>query len=1414
METAMSTPKPINNSTTDTVTLLEEPLEVHLRGRTEPGATRQSWKKADPVSSFRAVLNARGVGGMKEPVISWDAKATEQIACVVDIDVPKGGTPLPAHTVISQYFPESLPRPLCAFRSHGGGLKAIFVTVAGVPALDLASAWYLLAPLGEMRAWRAEVGHACRHPRGTRVTDGRVERCGPIAWFAPSARMVLPKETAAEATEDEVAHWLATRDLEMGRRSAANCPMPACGQVSATSGSDPIDINDRGIRCYRCSRFAGWGRLVHGSDGLAPLALAARERVHLGHQRTILAATHPHADPRLLRQGWWALLHAAAGCFPPPENGAPDYELYVETKLPLMASAMSSDLSVVRAVDNTWRQESSLLRREITTLTARALPWATSPVRVDEALDAVPLRGFQTVHAVNHGLLLPPDYRTPSNAILVRRGAALGELPAVDISRRPSTQHVAEAWEYLEQRLPGLHRGYLSALIAAALHAHLPTGMPPIAVVTGGSGSGKNTTIEIAASVVGTTVANCKLSEAKETLRDMGLALEHGSTLLNFNEVGRVKDTYSKLEAILRVGKTFRYDAKYKNEVSAPFTAGMIFTGSTLPASIVRGPELVRRAVGWRLTAPDGDWRKQGDLTQSRQVPGLGAPLEIIAADVWWLLVADRRPWDTLAREHFGGVGLAELDLEDIGGEARDETLRLLYETYRKVPEASFIGHHGGPEWLTLSRLEAAMRALASLVDLEQFDRAEAVMHDLQRVELGPVLGFTSPRFVIMVRRHGAEWRLKVAQTDVMRGAGLPRSQWPEASKPENGTYNPRYPITSNNRLPSRVVAQGEDLNEIDVTHIAHVTQAQPSGEDDASFESAEVEAGGVTCVTAKSPQKVVAIVRAGATVEVHHGEGRAASWRASENPTPGVVEMLASTPVIVTSERSVVTTIAGLTPSSVVVDATDAARITGFPVRGIVGDVSPTTLIEVGERFAHQALPFELEVLRADRAINSRGMQIDIELARDLAEVGSWFTMLAQSRAPIPTTSLVNPERLRDALRDAGLELPDVRGGTLEAALDDPDLTADARQIIMARTATAGNTQRKLAAALAGVDEDSRLRETLVYAGASTGRWSGRGFQPQNLPHSLGGNIDPIIQAVREHDVIRLRAFAKQQAMSVPALLRGLVRSIIVAADGQFLIKADQRQLEPRVLAWLAEDTAKLTRLRDPNHDIYADLAADMLGIAPQTVTPAQRLLGKVGELGCGYGMGPDRTREYGIALGIDWNTTTFSPTEVVTAWRRANPKVAAEGGVWESYEFAFQFAAAGDAYEVYGVQFDRDGKDVLVELPSGRRVRYRNVECARSADGRTETAIERRGRRVRMWGAKLTENIVQAVGRDVHAEKLVDLEANGLEAVLHVHDDVVVETSEETDAAAIEYLLTQPPKWAPELPLAVEITVGRRYT
>jgi DNA polymerase len=139
-------------------------------------------------------------------------------------------------------------------------------------------------------------------------------------------------------------------------------------------------------------------------------------------------------------------------------------------------------------------------------------------------------------------------------------------------------------------------------------------------------------------------------------------------------------------------------------------------------------------------------------------------------------------------------------------------------------------------------------------------------------------------------------------------------------------------------------------------------------------------------------------------------------------------------------------------------------------------------------------------------------------------------------------------------------------------------DPAPDVRRLLELRQAGGVAAARKLDSLIAGVDADQRLRGTLKFHAASTGRWSGSRFQPQNLKRVENkDNLEAAIVAIRGGELEQLRALG-----SPLALVGDISRSLIGGAPGCILVGADFSAIESRVLAWLAGETWKLDTYRE----------------------------------------------------------------------------------------------------------------------------------------------------------------------------------------------------------------------------------------
>jgi DNA polymerase len=275
-------------------------------------------------------------------------------------------------------------------------------------------------------------------------------------------------------------------------------------------------------------------------------------------------------------------------------------------------------------------------------------------------------------------------------------------------------------------------------------------------------------------------------------------------------------------------------------------------------------------------------------------------------------------------------------------------------------------------------------------------------------------------------------------------------------------------------------------------------------------------------------------------------------------------------------------------------------------------------------------------------------------------------------------------------------------------------------------------------------------------------------------------------------------------------------------------LVVSDLSAIENRALFWLSGCEAGL-EIYSEGRDPYKDFATRFYGIEYDAVTKAQRNICKPAVLGCGYGLGAGQRRQ--MANGtLQWTGlmayasnmgVALVPEEsrgLVQTFRRTFADVPK---YWRYLEEAF-FAATKTKkrQQVGAVIFGYSNGATYIELPSGRRIHYLNP---RSWQGEKGIEIRYDGLRnghwwtITAWGGVLTENVVQAVARDVLVEGMFRAEADGLKVVGHCHDELICETagpSTGLDALALEGCMSKPISWAPGLPLAAEGWEGERYT
>jgi len=459
-----------------------------------------------------------------------------------------------------------------------------------------------------------------------------------------------------------------------------------------------------------------------------------------------------------------------------------------------------------------------------------------------------------------------------------------------------------------------------------------------------------------------------------------------------------------------------------------------------------------------------------------------------------------------------------------------------------------------------------------------------------------------------------------------------------------------------------------------------------------------------------------------------------------------------------------------------------------------------------------------EARIEALDRAINARGMRVDVAAARAVLTTVQRATERANAMLPPLTGGAV--EKATQAARILGwlegrhVHLSDMRAETVERALKRPDLPDDARAVLEVRQAAGGAAVKKLAPMLAVPDpRDGRARGLLQYHGAAaTGRWAGRLIQPQNMPRpQLKGVSGDEIVAAFVDGTAEARFGANLFAAASDAL-----RPLLTATPGNLLVRADLSAIEARIVLWLAghDDAMHLFRT---GACIYCETATAVYGrLITKAENPTERQVGKVIVLGCGYQMGPSRFQQHAEDSGVI--VTASQAEEFVGAYRRRWHKVPSLW--WGLNEACLEAALTGGTRSYRGVDFAMHRGAMLCRIPSGRVLTWQDAQVAEGRFGDPQVQVKRmkegRWETVDLYGGILAERVTQALARDVMADGMLRMQAEGLDIVLTVHDEVCNDIPEAKAADAEKVLvqcLTQAPTWAPDLPLAAEAATGFRY-
>jgi DNA polymerase bacteriophage-type len=369
--------------------------------------------------------------------------------------------------------------------------------------------------------------------------------------------------------------------------------------------------------------------------------------------------------------------------------------------------------------------------------------------------------------------------------------------------------------------------------------------------------------------------------------------------------------------------------------------------------------------------------------------------------------------------------------------------------------------------------------------------------------------------------------------------------------------------------------------------------------------------------------------------------------------------------------------------------------------------------------------------------------------------------------------------------------------------------------------------------AKLALMEWHGRIYNNLQYYRAGTGRWGGRGFQPQNLPRLQLKDALKIKEKLSLSELLELQEEVINNFINMDPIdgalniSKSLIRGMIKASPGNSLIVRDYSSIENRLLHWYAGDEDTLDKFRSPDYDQYVDMAAFLFNKDEAAIGKKshERQVGKVIILGCGFIMGKDRFLAECEKYGIEMDDS--GAHMAVTAYRAKYPLVKK---MWYRLYDAVKAAIIqpGMSFKchkcVFKVVKDRKGTRWLsITLASGRAMYYMEPYLA---EGKFGITVRHKGQhpKTHQWTdvplsiTRVVENIIQGTARDVMAEGILNIrrELPEVKLVCTVHDEGIGEcdsVNAEYYADKFEELMCRMPSWADGLPLHAAGYVAQRY-
>ena len=469
-------------------------------------------------------------------------------------------------------------------------------------------------------------------------------------------------------------------------------------------------------------------------------------------------------------------------------------------------------------------------------------------------------------------------------------------------------------------------------------------------------------------------------------------------------------------------------------------------------------------------------------------------------------------------------------------------------------------------------------------------------------------------------------------------------------------------------------------------------------------------------------------------------------------------------------------------------------------------------------DRLLPDLIPQEQTYWFLDQLINQRGISIDVAAVKKALEFIDTYTEnlngIVYEQSSMQLDRVTRRQAVLDWCKAQGVNIPGYTKSDVKTVLEQEGLPESVRTVLETKLELGKTSVAKYQALSNSVGEDGRIRDTLIYHGATTGRWTGKLFQLQNLPKSSIKDTESCIKILKEQSLEGFEIFYPD----VMGALSSCIRGMIIASDGCELFVGDYNAIEARVLFWLCQEEYGLKQYRDGT-DIYVDMAQRIYGVSD--ISKSQRELGKRAVLGCGYGMGHVK---FSATCALQAQPITVELAErAVSAYRSTYGSVVR--GWYAQESTAISVVQTKQSATCGRIRWSMDSRDTLLaQLPSGRSLAYPRafLEYKDTPWGERKIALHFYAvdSKTKRWGiedtygGKIIENLTQAIARDLLANAMLRCESQGWPVIFSVHDEIVADVKAGTQTLdSFERCLCDLPGWAAGCPVKVEGFVTQRY-